>query len=160
MGILPRLTARTAPERQVPLTGLETASNYTKFLLKTLVLEQVTNRTQTLFFLLLAQALNSLQATGIPRIAFLCLHAQILLGLRTHPDPSACAWSGDQLKTRFSLLGFSVEWCIAPQDFPLPRLECPQLAGSLTRLAMVVSQAFASPSEPTRVCPSLQSTKP
>lgn len=32
VGILPRLTVRTAPESQVPLTALETANNYMKFL--------------------------------------------------------------------------------------------------------------------------------
>lgn len=118
-----------------------------KFVLQTLVLEQVTNSSQTLFFLPLAQALTSLQVAGIPRIAFTCLHAQILLGLRTHPEPSVCAWSGDRVKTQFSLLGFSLECCLAPRDFPLPRLECPQLAGSLARLAMLVSQAFANQSQ-------------
>lgn len=155
VGILPRLAVRMALESQMPLAGFETANNYMKFLLQTLVLEQATNSSHTLFFLPLAQALTSLQVTGIPKFYFTCLHAQLPFGLSTQPDPSVCAWGGDQLKTQFSLLGFSVEWCIAPRDLPVPRLECPQLAGSLASLAVVVSQVL-----PTRVCPSLQSTKP
>lgn len=57
VGTLPRLTVRMAPQSQVPLAGLETANNYTKFLLQTLVLEQVTKSSQTWFSLPLAQTL-------------------------------------------------------------------------------------------------------